>query len=42
VLDLHLPFDEDLLGAGAYLVTFGDTRGQLEAVVEAMVGEVGP
>ena len=39
---LHLPFDAEYLGAGAYLATFGDTEEQMEAVVEALFGEVGP
>jgi len=42
VLDLHLPFDAEYLGAGAYLVTFGDTEAQMEAVVEAVFGEARP
>jgi hypothetical protein len=37
VLDLHLPFDGEYLGAGAYLATFGDTRAQMEAVVEELL-----
>ncbi len=42
VLDLHLPFDAGYLGPGAYLATFGDTRAQMEAVVEALFGEARP
>jgi hypothetical protein len=38
-LCLHLPFDADYLGAGVYLATFGDTRAQMEAVVEVLLGE---
>ena len=41
VLGLHTPFDlEHLPEADVYLATFGETRVQMEAVVEALVGEV--